>query len=743
MVLAAAAGALLLLGGTAPAARAADALTCQRAVAKGVTKLVKLATKALQRCEDAKVRGRGGALVPPFADCHADAKTAATLAKASSKLRATVAKRCGGDDRACGTADDLDVQLDLGFPAACPDLENAGCDAGLTHCDEVTDCLACIAGRAVDRSIALYYDDLVPTDPAADGARNKCQRAIGKETSKYLLAKEKALGKCWDARYKGKHAAHCPDLTADSFTARDALTAGRAIAKAESKKIARLCRACGGADRQCDAVVQPVNPGVTPVGGSGAGDDLDPAALTELAACPDVTVPAAPGRAAVPCGRPIATLADLVFCVDCVTEHQVDCLDAARVPTLAPYPVACNATATPIPTATPTPTASATATATASATPTPTASATPTATATATATPTATTTPTATASPTATPTPTPTATATPTASATPLPTVTATATPTPTATATRTATPTPTATATFVPPLKIAAAGDSITQAFGADCSCNAGAFGFICLLCPLGGDQPEHSWFDGSSGSVFSVLDLYRQTWPSIVSDKSAAADGSEMRGSSNSFSVQADQILAQVPRPDHVEVELGGNDICNRDCVNPANCGNPLYTDAQWTSAVRAGLDKLVAGLPLGATVYLLGVPRVHDLRAAGVAKSSASDIDCPSFWDTFDVCNVATFGGTLNGESLATRLAGIATRQRRYNEILRDEAAAYTANGSGQNPRGIQVVADYVDEATPSTGTFSFGPDHINGGDCFHPSLLGQNLIAQVTWSGNPDR
>ena len=54
-----------------------------------------------------------------------------------------------------------------------------------------------------------------------------------------------------------------------------------------------------------------------------------------------------------------------------------------------------------------------------------------------------------------------------------------------------------------------------------------------------------------------------------------------------------------------------------------------NPLYDDATWTAAIESGLDKLVGfghptSLPPGATVYLLGVPRVQDLYAAGVATS-----------------------------------------------------------------------------------------------------------------------
>ncbi len=292
-----------------------------------------------------------------------------------------------------------------------------------------------------------------------------------------------------------------------------------------------------------------------------------------------------------------------------------------------------------------------------------------------------------------------------------------------------------------MPPTRIAAAGDSITQAFAADCTCN---LGISCIACILGGDQPEHSWFDGWSGNVYSVHDRYKELWPGITANKSASADGSEMRGSGNNFSKQADTILALSPLPDHVEVELGGNDICNRGCVDPFNCADALYTDAQWRSSVRAGLDKLVAGLPLGSTIYLGGVPRVHDLRAAGIAKEQTSgSIECTTVWSTFDVCQIATAGGTYNGESVATRHAGIAARQIRYNEILVEEAAAYNTNSNGKNPRGIEVVADYQGEGVLSIGTFSFQKEHIDGGDCFHPSVLGQNVAAELAWTANPDR
>ena len=56
--------------------------------------------------------------------------------------------------------------------------------------------------------------------------------------------------------------------------------------------------------------------------------------------------------------------------------------------------------------------------------------------------------------------------------------------------------------------------------------------------------------------------------------------------------------------------------------------------------------------------------------------------------------------------------------------------EEALAYRTNSNGRNPRGIEVVAEYVDELTLSLGTLSWGASRINGSDCFHPSLSGQN-------------
>jgi lysophospholipase L1-like esterase len=292
-------------------------------------------------------------------------------------------------------------------------------------------------------------------------------------------------------------------------------------------------------------------------------------------------------------------------------------------------------------------------------------------------------------------------------------------------------------------PAQMSVAGDSITRAFAASCTCN---FGLGCLTeCVLGGlEQPEYSWFDGLGVGIFTLFDRYLFFDPGVDAHGGAARTGARMRGGDDSFEIQAGRILAQTPAPDFVVVLLGGNDICSRDCVEPGACSSPLWSDAQWREAIGLGLGPLAADLPQHATVYLGSVPRVQDLRAAGLAKQAQEDdVDCELAWEAFDVCRIATDPATRNSETQAFRLAALGARQRRFNEILREEAALWDANANGQNPRGIRIAAEYTDEATPSVGTLVFGQADINGSDCFHPSVAGQGKIAERMWLNSPVR
>jgi lysophospholipase L1-like esterase len=274
---------------------------------------------------------------------------------------------------------------------------------------------------------------------------------------------------------------------------------------------------------------------------------------------------------------------------------------------------------------------------------------------------------------------------------------------------------------------RLEGAGDSIMRGYNASCTGNTG---FFDLFCYSGGDQNQNSFHDGSSSGVTSLLGRYVSQNPAFSGGKSASASGSEMTDASkNNFATQAATIVAAATQPLVVMVELGGNDLCNR--TSDAD----LYTAQQWREAVTAGLQTLTDGLPDGSTVYLSSVPRVQDLRSVGLAKQAGDGgVNCESFWQSFDVCTIAT--------STDAYTSALESKQQAYNQILAEEAAAFNAMAA---QTGVEVVAEYqavIDNgATLAVGNYSFSPDEINGGDCFHPSISGQNKLAEILWNNNP--
>ena len=225
-------------------------------------------TKALLRCEDARAAG----LIAASTDCPNDPATASAILTGRQKLKDKVARRCGGDDRTCGTPDD-DALASIGWGslATCPGFESGSCNNPIADCGDIGVCRACVDEAAVEQAAALYYDHLATAQFGTGSALNLCQRAIGRETGRFLRTKSKALQKCWDARLKGKHANACP-------VPGDGKAAAR-IQQAEDRKVANICRACGGAD------------------GCGDGGDFSPTDIGFAASCPTSRCPAGPPAA--------------------------------------------------------------------------------------------------------------------------------------------------------------------------------------------------------------------------------------------------------------------------------------------------------------------------------------------------------------------------------------------------------------------------------------------------------------
>jgi len=169
----------MALTGTA----AAEAVKCRAAIIKASASYAQARAKALQKCEDAVVKGR----LPLTTVCTDDAKADRSITKATTKLTTTIDKACGGADKVCGSnTTGEDGGTALGFPALCPDFESKGCidSIGTTDCTGIASCLRCIDDAAVDQAIALSYDALVIPTQAVDDKTRKALKNVRPRSAK-------------------------------------------------------------------------------------------------------------------------------------------------------------------------------------------------------------------------------------------------------------------------------------------------------------------------------------------------------------------------------------------------------------------------------------------------------------------------------------------------------------------------------------------------------------------------------
>ena len=281
-------------------------------------------------------------------------------------------------------------------------------------------------------------------------------------------------------------------------------------------------------------------------------------------------------------------------------------------------------------------------------------------------------------------------------------------------------------------PVRMAVAGDSITRGFARELRVQLG------LPLPARVRARRHRAAASTRGSTAAPRASSTCSTRYRVFDASIARDGSARRGPARACAAATTASRsrpaassAQTPgarprrgaarRQRHLQPRLRAA----RRAAEPA-----LHRRA--SGARRSGSDcrRSSPDLPADATVYLGSVPRVQDLYAAGLAKQDPEyDVDCELAWrDRRHLPDRHRLRRPSNGETQASRLPAIAARQRRYNEILREEALAYDTQRERPEPARVRVVAEYTDESTPSVGTLALRPDDINGSDCFHPSLRG---------------
>lgn len=280
-------------------------------------------------------------------------------------------------------------------------------------------------------------------------------------------------------------------------------------------------------------------------------------------------------------------------------------------------------------------------------------------------------------------------------------------------------------------PLNLFNIGDSIGEGEAADGT--------------IGKFQHDTVWSTGYKPNdiVYSLNERFENFCPTSYYENNAVRDATFNHSVSGAdmadFSTQANEVVSAAIasrscKAGMVTILLGNNDVCasSLDAMT-----DPMVFEAQY----RAGLDILAASTATkNAYIHVSSIPAIYWLWNA-----MREDNWCLFIWNWVPCENLLDnpANDCANGESRLkpdTIYEGDGENCVRrklfhqkirdiYNPILRDVLQEYIADGRLPNAYFVDIF------------DVQFGAEHINDGDCFHPSVEGHMLLAQKEWSRSP--
>ncbi|WIM97900.1 GDSL-type esterase/lipase family protein [Actinoplanes oblitus] len=241
-------------------------------------------------------------------------------------------------------------------------------------------------------------------------------------------------------------------------------------------------------------------------------------------------------------------------------------------------------------------------------------------------------------------------------------------------------------------PASMAALGDSITAGVG---SCLA------YLACA------KNSWATGDGDGVQSH---YQRILAKNSKIKGHVYDFAEPGAESDALAAQALRAVDAEVR--YVTVLIGANDAC-------AGQVGDMTPVATFRGRVDRALATLRKGLPK-ARVLVASIPDLYRLWQVGRDEPSAVRL-----WDSLGICPSMLADPTSTASADNRRRRAVRDRIDAYDEVLRAACARY---GSRCRWDGGKVH------------DLRFTLDLVSPLDYFHPSLAGQNELAERTYPGS---
>lgn len=243
-------------------------------------------------------------------------------------------------------------------------------------------------------------------------------------------------------------------------------------------------------------------------------------------------------------------------------------------------------------------------------------------------------------------------------------------------------------------PNSMASTGDSITRAY------NTGTVPFT--------DAAANSW---STGGGHRVLSQYRRILAAEPAISSRSFNDAVTGARVVDLEAQIERVNEQGVA--YVTILIGANDLCTRTV-------EAMTSAAEFRSRFEDAMAALSAGSPR-ARIYVVSIPDVyrlwtilHDSFLARLA------------WRTFGVCRSLLERPRSEDAADMARREAVRQRTVEFNAQLAEVCALYIHCRFDQN----------------AVFTHPFRPQDVSRRDYFHPSLQGQERLAEVTWSATFD-
>jgi PKD repeat protein len=250
--------------------------------------------------------------------------------------------------------------------------------------------------------------------------------------------------------------------------------------------------------------------------------------------------------------------------------------------------------------------------------------------------------------------------------------------------------PAATSAATTAPlPDRIAAVGDSITQAASTGGS--------------LGADAPQNSWSTGTSSTVNSHFLRLGVLNPAITAHN-LSVSGAKV----GDLDGQMLNVVALDPDPGYLTVLIGGNDLCTDTVAE-------MTSVADFRARFATAMQTITTHSP-ETFVYVVSIPDVYQLWNLFKNNWWARLV-----WSSAKICQSLLANPTSTQTADVQRRAEVRQRNIDYNTQLAEVCAQHAP------------LCRFDGNAVFNT---AFTSSDVSG-DYFHPSVSGQAKLARVSW------